>query len=252
MKFELFIAKRYLSRGRKSSFISIISLVSIVGIAIGVAALIIALSLINGFQSDIRNKILSSTAHIMVNNIFGDGLDGYQGVIDEIGDRYPEIQTAGPVVFGTVLVRGGGRQAAGAVLRGVDLELIRDEGWRQKLRHGALPLGKNEMLIGEELAQKLGLSTGDVCTLISPQPVLSPAGIIPRVRRFSVSGIFETGLYEVDNGTIITNLTAAQNLFNLKGKISYIQIYLHDIFAAEELAVRMRDMLPARLSVTKL
>jgi lipoprotein-releasing system permease protein len=105
------------------------------------------------------------------------------------------------------------------------------------------------MLIGEELAQKLGLNTGDVCIMISPQPVLSPAGIIPKVRRFSVSGIFETGLYEVDNGTIITNLAAAQNLFSLEEKISYIQIYLHDIFAAEELAVRMRDLLPPRLSV---
>ena len=84
MKFEFFIAKRYLKRGRKSSFISIISLVSVLGISIGVAALIIALSLINGFQSDIRSKILSSTAHIMVSDIIGDGMEGYKGIINEI------------------------------------------------------------------------------------------------------------------------------------------------------------------------
>ena len=249
MKFEFFIARRYLVRGRKSSFISIISLVSIIGITIGVAALIIALSLINGFQGDIRNKILSSTAHIMVNNIVGDGLEGYGDVIDDIKSRFDTVETAGPVVFGTVLIKGQGKNASGAILRGVDLTLIRDEGWGEKLITGQLPLNKNEILIGNELSTKMGLFRNDSCLIISPQPVLSPTGIIPRMRKFKVSGIFRSGLYEVDNSTVITNLRTAQRLFNLENKISYIQIYLKDLFEAETIAGQLRQILPMRFSV---
>lgn len=249
MKFEFFIARRYLVKGRKSSFISIISMVSIIGITIGVAAMVIALSLINGFQTDIRNKILSSTAHIMINNLVGDGLEGYRLLIDDIGRRFEEIETAGPVVFGTVLLKGTSKNASGAVLRGVDLKLIHDEGWGKKLKSGKLPLKKNEVLIGKELSRNMNLYAGDSCLVISPQPVLSPTGIIPKMRRFQISGIFESGLYEVDNGTIVTNLETAQRLFNLDNKISYIQIYLKDLFDAEQVAGELREMLPARLSV---
>lgn len=249
MKFEFFIARRYLVKGRKSSFISIISLVSIIGVSIGVAALIIALSLINGFQNDIRSKILSSTAHIMVNNILGDGLEGYEGVINGLKKRYDEIETAGPVVFGTVLLKGSGKNTSGAVLRGVNLDLIRDEGWKQKLMSGRLPLKGNEIIIGKELSVSMSLYRGDSCLIISPQPVLSPTGIIPKMKKFTISGVFDSGLYEVDKGTVITNLESAQKLFNLKGKISYIQIYLKDLFEAEEVAKKMKEILPVRLAV---
>jgi len=249
MKFEFFIARRYLVKGRKSSFISIISLVSIIGVTIGVAALIIALSLINGFQNDIRNKILSSTAHIMVNNILGDGLDGYEEIILDLKKRFDKIETAGPVVFGTILLKGSNRNTSGAILRGVNLDLIRDEGWQQKLMTGKLPLEKNEILIGKGLSKYMSLYSGDSCLIISPQPVLSPSGIIPKVKKFVISGIFNSGLYEVDRGTIITNLENAQKLFNLKGKISYIQIYLKDLFDAEKVAEKLREILPVRLSV---
>jgi len=249
MKFEFFIAKRYLLRGRKNSFISIISIVSIIGITIGVAALIIALSLINGFQNDIRNKILSSTAHLMVNNIIGEGLDGYEEIIAALKEKYPRITSAGPVVFGTVLVRGSTRNATGAVLRGVNLELVKDEGWIKKIISGKLPLKNNQLMIGKELSKKMNLYDNDSCLVISPKPVLSPSGIIPKIKKLTISGIFESGLYEVDNGTIITNLETAQKLFNLKKKISYIEIYLKDLFDADKVAEKMRGNLPIRLEV---
>lgn len=249
MKFEFFIAKRYLLRGRKNSFISIISIVSIIGITIGVAALIIALSLINGFQNDIRNKILSSTAHLMVNNIIGEGLEGYEEIIRELKKKYPRITSAGPVVFGTVLVKGSARNASGAVLRGVNLKQVKDEGWLKKIVSGKLPLKSNQMMIGKEFSKKMNLFDGDSCLVISPQPVLSPSGIIPKIKKFEISGIFESGLYEVDNGTIITNLKTAQKLFNLRNKISYIEIYLKDLFDADKVAKDMRDDLPMRLEV---
>ncbi|MGD2085640.1 MAG: ABC transporter permease [Candidatus Aminicenantes bacterium] len=249
MKFELFIAKRYLLKGRKSSFISIISLVSIIGIAIGVAALIIALSLLNGFQGDIRDKILSSTAHVMVNNVFGEGLADYEPLIKEIQEQFDEVTSAAPVVYGTVLVKGSSRHAAGAVLRGVDLSISANELWAKKLESGSLPEKKNQLLMGREIAVRLSLISHDPCTVITPQPVLSPSGILPKIKKLYVSGVFKSGLYEFDNGTVITNLETAQKLFNLKNKISYIQIYLNDLFKAEEVAAKLRNMLPVGLQV---
>ncbi len=154
MKFEFFIAGRYLTKGRKSSFISIISLVSIIGITIGVAALIIALSLINGFQGDIRDKILNSTAHIMVNNIFGEGIEDYKPVIKKIREQFKEIKSASPVVYGTVLVKGSSRSASGAILRGVDLKASANELWAKKIERGSRS-SRLRCFVGEELYSKL-------------------------------------------------------------------------------------------------
>ena len=249
MKFEFFIARRYLIKGRKNSFISIISLVSIIGIAIGVAALIIALSLLNGFQGDIRNKILSSTAHIMISNVLGEGFDEYEGIIKDIKQRNKKIISANPVVFGTVLLKGAGRNAAGAMLRGVDLQSPGEDAWGKKLYSGELPLKPNQLLIGIEVAGRVGLLDHENCTVITPQPVLSPTGVMPKIKKMHVSGIFKTGLYEMDNGTIITNLETAQKLFDMKNKISYIQIYLADIFDAEEVAADLKKIVPPYLSV---
>lgn len=249
MKFEFFIAKRYLKRGRKGSFISIISLVSILGISIGVAALIIALALINGFQSDIRSKILSSTAHIMVSDFIGDGIESYTGIMNKIKKKDRRIKSAGPVVFGTILVKSSMKNTSGAILRGIDLKLIKDEVWLKNLKEGKLPFKRNEMLIGKEFSRKMGFFSGDSCLVISPQMILSPSGIIPKIKKFKISGVFDSGVYEVDSSTIITNLAAAQKLFNMKSKISYIQIYLHDMFKAEEVAEDIRNSFPSQVSV---
>ncbi|MCP4146298.1 MAG: ABC transporter permease [bacterium] len=249
MKFEFFVARRYLLKGRKSSFISIISLVSIIGIAIGVAALIIALALINGFQNDIRNKILDSTAHVMINNVIGDGLSDYEAITKEIETSFPEILSARPVVYGTVLLKGTSRQSSGAILRGVDVKSSGDALWAKKIKRGSLPEKKNQLLLGHDMALRVGLIEGESCSVITPKPVLTPTGVLPRMKRMFVTGIFKTGLYEVDNGTVITNLKTAQKLFGLKDKISYIQIYLKDIFDAEAVAEKLRDTLPPSLSV---
>lgn len=250
MKFELFIAKRYLMKGRKSSFISIISLVSIIGIAIGVAALIIALALINGFQGDIRDKILNSTSHIMVQSIFSEGLDGYKPIIKELRQRYDKIESAAPVVFGTVLLKGSSKNSTGSILRGADIETSKTELWAKKLESGTLPTKKNQVLVGYEIARRLGIIPKDFVTVIVPQPVLSPTGIIPKFKRMEVSGVFKTGLYEFDNGTIITNLATAQKMFKLKNKISYIQIYLKDIFDADDVALDLKKNLPPGITIT--
>ncbi len=251
MKFELFIAKRYLVKGRKSSFISIISLVSIIGIAIGVAALIIALALISGFQNEIRNKILNSTAHVMINNVIGDGFAGYEPLIKEITDRFPEVESACPVVYGTVLLKGRSRNAHGAVLRGVDMDYVngKTELWYSNIKRGNPPSGKKHLLLGYDIAEKLMLLEDEKVTVITPDPVLSPSGLLPRIKKMRVCGIYETGLYEMDNTTVIANLKTAQKLLGLKDKINYIQLYLDDIFKAEELKEKLKKILQPGLSV---
>jgi len=249
MKFEWFIAVRYLSKGRKNSFISIISLVSILGIAIGVAALIIALALINGFQNDIRNRILSSSAHIMITDRLGDGIENYRNLAARVEKEFPDVKTVMPVVYGTVLVKGNGREVAGAVFRGMDLQQKKKESWLKKLEFGASPANERELLIGRELALKMNLFTGDSCLVISPQAALSPLGMIPRFKKFRISGVFRSGLFEFDNGTVIAGLGAGQKLFSLPDRINYLQVNLDDIFSAEAVAARMRKFLPIQYAV---
>ena len=249
MRFAWFIARRYLTKGRKNSFISIISLVSILGIAIGVAALIIALALINGFQGDIRDRILSSSAHIMITDRLGEGFADFRSVNRDLEREFPEVKSIMPVVYGTVLVKGEGREVAGAVFRGLDLERKKKEPWLSTLDFGSLPASDRELLLGREMALKLGLFTGDSCLIVTPQAALSPLGIMPRFKKFRISGIFRSGLYEFDNGTAIAGLRAAQQLFSLKDGVSYLQVNLHDIFSAERVAAAMRHRLGARFSV---
>jgi lipoprotein-releasing system permease protein len=249
MRFAWFIARRYLTKGRKNSFISIISLVSILGITIGVAALIIALALINGFQNDIRNRILSSSAHIMVTDRLGEGFADFRSVNRDLEKEFPEVRSIMPVVYGTVLVKGEGRDVAPAVFRGLDLERKKKEPWLTKLDFGSLPASDRELLLGREMALKLSLFAGDSCLVVTPQAALSPLGIMPRFKKFRIAGIFRSGLYEFDNGTVIAGLRAAQQLFSLKDRVSYLQVNLDDIFSAERVAAAMRRRLGARYSV---
>jgi len=249
MKFEFFIARRYLTRGRRNSFISTISIVSTIGIAIGVAALVIALALLNGFQSDIRDKILDSTAHIMLNDITGNGLSEYDETISIVKKEIDDITFITPVVFGTVLLKGHYSNGSGAILRGLDFSVKTRENWLRAIPEEELPRKRNELLIGSEIAVRNGLEKGDECIIISPQPVLSPTGLIPKMKKFKISGIFKSGLYDIDNGTIVTNLKTAQKLFKLGNKVNYIQIFLRDMFDVENVRGKLLNILPPRFSI---
>jgi lipoprotein-releasing system permease protein len=250
MRFEFFIAKRYLLKGQKYSFVSTISIVSTIGITIGVAALIIALSLVNGFHGDIINKILSSTPHIMVREKNESDFAGYEEILDGIKEQaLEEIVSVEPVVFGTVLLKGVYKNSAGAVLKGMDLDIPRTESWLKKLLRGRLPLKTDQLIIGSQMASTIGLLEEETCTVIAPRPSTSLSGFIPRIKRFLVSGIFESGLYEIDNHTIITNLETAREIFELGNKISYIRISLENIFDTEDTALKLREKIPPGFSV---
>lgn len=131
----------------------------------------------------------------------------------------------------------------------MDLSLPGKEPWLNRLEFGRLPSDNRELIIGREMAVKMNLVIGDSCMVITPQPVLSPSGLIPRFRKFRVAGIFKSGLFEFDNGTIIAKLEAAQLLFGLGKRISYLQINLHNLFDAERVAAGLRRMLPGQFSI---
>ncbi len=246
MSFELFIAKRYLTARRKQAFISVITFISVLGIAIGVAALIIAISLITGFQQDVQDKILGATSHIMVSDLSGEGLEDYGAIATTLRTR-KEIVSVTPVAYREVLISGTSRQT-GALLKGIDFEEERSgSDWLQHLEAGEVPVegeGREGVVLGRELAFSIGAQVGDVINVVTSSSELSPMGLMPKSRRFKVSGIFKTGLYEFDSGTALVRLEAAQRFFGMGDRVTFLQIKLKDIFAAEKVSEEIREVLP--------
>ena len=252
MSFELFVARRYLTARRKQAFISVITMISVGGIAIGVAALVIAIALITGFQSDVQDKILGATSHVMVSDLGGEGLADYEAMADRIRGL-PGVESASPVVYNTVLITGIG-ESSGALVKGIDFERERPgSAWLQTLESGRIPDGsgpRDGLLLGRELALKIGAQPGDVVDIVTASSTLSPLGLMPKRKRFQVAGIFNTGLYEFDSSTALASIAVAQKLFGLEGRASYIQVKLADIFAAPALGERIKAVLPPVVYIT--
>ena len=252
MGYEFFVAKRYLTAQRKQAFISVITIISILGITIGVMALIIAIALITGFQSDVQDKILGSTSHVMVSDITGEGIKNYPQLIPKIKEVKGVISVS-PVAYNTVLLSGPS-DSKGAVLKGIDFELDKEYySWLQELEGGNIPApdSKREgILLGREIAAGIGAGIGDVVEVFTPSFRLSPIGPLPRRKRFVVTGIFHTGLYEFDSSTTLIRLESAQSLLRLGEGISYIQIRIENIFHASKIADQIREIVPPFAYVT--
>ena len=252
MKFELFVARRYLTARRKQAFISVITSISVVGIAIGVAALVIAIALITGFQGDVQDKILGATSHVMVSDLGGQGLADYEGLAEKIR-AIPGVESVTPVVYNTVLITGLG-ESSGALVKGIDFDRERPgAAWLQKLEAGRVPDGEGPregLLLGRELALRIGAQVGDVVDIVTASSTLSPLGLLPKRKRLQVTGIFNTGLYEFDNATALVAIGLAQRLFGLEGRASYIQVKLRDIFAAPAVGERIVAALPPVVYIT--
>jgi len=243
MGFELLVARRYLTAKRKQAFISVITFVSILGVTIGVMALVIALSLITGFQEDVQSKILGATSHLMISDLSGEGLKDYRILAQEI-KKFPEVESVTPVVYNTVLMTGSGR-STGALLKGIDIsEEMKVANWLSKLPSGTLPSAEHqeEILLGKDLAASLGVSVGEVVTVLVPSGRLTPVGVLPRSRTFKICGLFSSGLYEFDSTTAIISMSLAQKVFNLGDRISYLQVRIKDIFAAEKVAEKIQQL----------
>jgi lipoprotein-releasing system permease protein len=251
MGYELFIASRYLKAKRKQAFISVITFISTLGIAIGVMALVIALALITGFQQDVQDKILGATSHIMVSDVSGEGLAGYQDLIAQV-KRVKGVEVVSPVIYDMVLVSGPFK-SKGGMLKGIDFDLDKAHSpWLAGLEQGSLPADspREGILLGKEIAFSIGANVGEVVTVLTSSSRLSPMGLIPKTKRFQVSGIFSTGLYEFDSTTALISLRSAQKFFGLEEKINHLQIRIADIFAAPRVAEELRLSLPPTTYVT--
>ena len=246
MRFELFVALRYLLAPRKQAFISVISLISVLGVAVGVAAVVIALALMTGLQGELQDRILGSQSHIFVYK--DSGFDRYEDDVRKLRE-VPGVMGAAPAIVGMALVSTN-RADAFIRLKGIDPTLeptVTDI--RSAMRSGALAdlvpredTDRPGILLGKGLAAQLGVEVGDTVTLLTPQGTLSPMGVVPRSRLVRVAGIFSVGLLEYDSEFGFVSIDFARTLLS-KDQPDLIQLKVTDIYQAPAIA----EGLPARL-----
>ncbi|MGR9086273.1 MAG: lipoprotein-releasing ABC transporter permease subunit [Gammaproteobacteria bacterium] len=228
-----YIGLRYTRAKRRTQFISFITLTSILGIALGVTALITVLSVMNGFEAELRERILGMTAHATVTGRNGQ-LDNWLEV-DEMLKNRPHIEGAAPFINGQVMINAD-RRVSGTMLSGIlpDYEPKVSEVGSKMLdgKLSDLAPGQYGIILGAELANYLGVMTGDKITVISPQINSTPAGILPRMRRFTIVGTFKIGMYEYDRNMAIIHIDDAAKLFRLENAVSGLRVKLDDLFNA--------------------
>jgi lipoprotein-releasing system permease protein len=249
--YELAVGLRY-TRARKGSgrntFISFISLISMAGIALGVAALIVVLSVMNGFQEELRNRILAVASHIEIRGL--PQLMDWRAVA-ATASKEPRVKGAAPYVAGQAMLTASGANR-GAIVRGIDPALedsVADIG--KHMRMGSLASqrpGEFGIVLGRDLAGALGVMPGDSVVVITPQGTITPAGTLPRLKSFKVTGIFDAGMAEFDSGLALVNIEDAQRLYRLDG-VSGVRLKLDDLFAAPAVAEDLWKRLPIQAEI---
>ncbi len=238
----LYIGLRYMRGRQRTQFISFITLTSVLGIALGVSALITVLSVMNGFESELRARILGMTSHTTVSGRMN-RLTNWQAVQKKVVNE-PHIEGVAPFVDGQVMISAGQR-VSGTLVRGVYPEYeSRVSSIAEKMTVGSLDLlksGEYGIILGVELAGYLGVAVGERVTVISPQLNATPAGVLPRLRRFTVIGLFKVGMYEYDRNMAVMHLTDAAKLFRLADSVSGLRLKLDDLFKAPLIARTLAD-----------
>ena len=277
MRFELFIATRYLRAKRRQAVIGVITGISILGVAAGVASLIVALAINNGFRQDLQDRLLGSTSHVNLLRIQSDGIKDWRPLMDRLS-KEPHVVAAAPAIYEQVLISRGPR-ARGAVLKGLipaserkvsDLLNTVNLGSADALneppadseaagegarftpspseqsptalegveeRVAAMP----PIILGKDMADQLGATVGSVVLVTSPQGELTPFGMVPKYNRFRVAGIFNSGFYDYDSSWAFTRLTDAQQLFGLGDLVSVIEFKVDDIYKADQFARQLEQ-----------
>jgi lipoprotein-releasing system permease protein len=231
--FEWMIARRYLRSHHRNRFVSFISGISMGGLALGVAALVVVLSVMNGFESELRARILDTTAHASLLGLDGPIADWRHAA--QVAAARPGVQAVAPFIEDKgMLVHGA--EVAGTVIRGVlPGEERRVDGLAGRMLAGRLDdltAGSYRIVLGSALAEALKVKTGDRVVLMSPQAVLTPVGVIPRMRRFTVAGIFNAGMYEYDRGLALVHMEDAARLTRMGDAVTGLRLKLDDIYAA--------------------
>jgi lipoprotein-releasing system permease protein len=239
------VGLRYTRARRRNRFIGVNSAVSMIGIAVGVWALIVVLSVMNGFQKEVRTRILGVVSHLQIlaeDNRLAD----WQGVA-KIAAQHPRVVASAPFVQAQAMLSNG-QSMRGAVVRGIlpgEEDKVAD--LAQHMRAGsldALRAGEFGVVLGADLARALGVLRGDKIALIAPQGIVTPAGVIPRLKQFSVVGVFEAGLVDADSGLALVHMQDAQTLYQMGPAVSGVRLKLDDLFAARTVANELLARLP--------
>ena len=239
MFFELFLGLRYLKAKRKQAFISIITVISVVGVMVGVMALIVVLSVMNGFREDLISKILGVNSHLVVLSHHG-AFSEYEEAADKAQTVEGVVGTT-PFIYSQVMVNSLGN-VSGAVLRGLDTEtagsVINIE---PMIRKGSLSSldkthdGLPAIITGKELSRQLGIQPGEVLTVVSPLGKLTPLGRVPQSRKYKVTALFDSGMYEYDTSMVYISLKEAQDFLGMGNKVTGIEVKVTDIYKADRI-----------------
>jgi len=253
MSFELLISLRHLKAKRAQKFISLNTWISIGGVALGVMALIVVIAVMSGFGKDLRDKILGTNSHIVVTNITRSGIDDFESVLKKVMQS-DGIKAAAPFILNQVMLTFGSK-SSGVVVRGVDPEreamvsdleknMIQGEiGMLKSRKKNKEGPGHDNIILGKELSQKLGVQVGDAISMVSPASRLTPMGLIPKIKLFEVVGLFESGMFEYDSSLAFISIQSAQRFFAMKGKVSGIEIRVENIDSADQIAELLQENL---------
>jgi lipoprotein-releasing system permease protein len=253
MSFEFFVSLRYLKAKRTQKFISLNTWISVGGVALGVMALIVVIAVMTGFGKDLRDKILGTNSHIVVTNISNSGMDDYESVLKKVMQA-EGVKAAAPFILNQVMLTFGGN-TSGVVVRGIDpdreamvsdLEKNLIQGDLAMLKKGKSSSNgprRDKIILGKELAQKLGVQMDDAVSMVSPASRLTPMGLIPKIKLFKVVGYFESGMFEYDSSLAFISIESAQNFFAMKGIVSGVEIHVDDIDHADKIAKHLQETL---------
>jgi lipoprotein-releasing system permease protein len=245
MSFEYFIGRRYLRAKSKQSFISLITILSTAGIAVGVMALIVVIAVMSGFESDLKSRILGGQSHIVLMR-HGGPFTEYRKILKDVG-KIDGVESATPVIYTQVMLRASSR-VSGAVLRGIDPEsagrVIKTLD-KVSLHNPKAGMGESTdnnvpgIVLGKELANNLGVSKGDTIYLISPRGMISPIGHLPAMKRFKLTGFFESGMYDYDGSFAYINIEQAQKILRMGNSVTGIEIRVDNMYKAREIAQKI-------------
>ncbi|MDP9146402.1 MAG: ABC transporter permease [Acidobacteriota bacterium] len=254
MRFEWFVARRYLRSPYRPAVLRLVTLFSIIGVAAGVATLVIALSMNTGFRETLQDRLLGVTAHISLTRPGSGGIQNYQALAAKL-TAIPGVRFVTPAVYQTVLMSFSG-QARGVVTKGIDPELEqRSDQALQRIVAGELNFspdkdGIDAVLVGKQLAEEWKLASGDYVTLTSPQGRLTPFGMLPRSRRFRIAGVFDSGFYDYDQNWCFMTLPAAQGLSGAGDLINVMEFRIDNPDRAHELEQSIQDTAGAGFATT--
>jgi lipoprotein-releasing system permease protein len=258
MRFEFFIAARYLRAKRRQAVVGVITAISVIGVAAGVASLIIALAITNGMRRDLQERLVGSTSHVDLMRVAGDGIRDWRPLLARL-QQVPHVTAAAPGLYGQVLISKGAR-SGGALVKGVipaDEKTVGDllqsvtQGSAAALEPESGESASQQMsgagreippiVIGQDMAETLGAKVGDGVLVTSPQGELTPLGLVPRYQRFQVAGVFKSGFYQYDSSYAFLRLVDAQRLFSEPDLISVISFKVDDLYHADRVGRAIED-----------